>query len=264
MSKVGVANRIALAFAISALTGPLSRAQQAGQTLYQSNCAGCHGLDARGGEHAPNIASVQRVQQMSDAGLLRVIRNGIPASGMPAFGSRLNSEQLVLVARYLRSLQGQRKTVSFPGNPETGHNLFFQKAGCSQCHMIAGKGGFIAGDLSSYAATHSMDEVREAILKPDSNSDPHHPPATLVTRKGQQYTGVIRNEDGFSIQLQSRDGEFHLFEKSTLASIAREKKSLMPANYGSKLSPADVNDLISYLMEIAAKQPKQTEDTSEQ
>lgn len=255
--------RIALALAICVVTGRPSLAQSAGQTLYQSNCAGCHGLDARGGEHAPNIASVQRVQPLSDADLLRIIRDGIPASGMPAFGSRLNSQELAALAGYLRSLQGERKTVSLPGNPETGRTLFFTKAGCFECHMIAGKGGFIAADLSSYAATHSIEEVREAILNPANSFDPRHTFATVETQSGQQYAGVIRNEDSSSIQLQSRDGAFHLFEKSTLASVTREKKSLMPATYSSKLTPAQVNDLTSYLTQIAAKQPKQTQDASE-
>lgn len=254
---------IVTALAIAVFTGAPLRSQQPGQSLYQSNCAGCHGLDGRGGEHAPNIATVQRVQQLTDAALLRIIRDGLPAAGMPAFGSRLKSEQLSSVADYLRSLQGERKTGSLPGNPEAGHTLFFNKAGCSECHMVAGKGGFIAGDLSSYAASRSVEQIRKAVLDPNNNLDPRHPVATVVTQNGQRYTGVIRNEDNSSLQLQARDGAFHLFDKSTLASIVREKKSLMPADYGAKLSPSDVNDLISYLIQIAASEPKQAEDTSE-
>lgn len=263
MRRPAQMSRIATAFAIVAATGVLSPAQQPGQSLFQSNCAGCHGLDARGGEHAPNIATQQRVQQRTDAELARIVRDGIPAAGMPAFGSRFNAEQLSNVVGYLRVLQGEKKTVSLPGNPGAGHGVFFDKAGCSECHMVAGKGGFIAGDLSSYAAAHSIGEIRDAILEPNNNLDPHHAWVTVITKNGRHYTGIIRNEDSSSMQLQTRDGAFQLFEKATLAGITHEKNALMPADYGSRLSASEINDLISYLIQTASKQPKQSEDDSE-
>jgi hypothetical protein len=80
---------------------------------------------------------------------------------------------------------------------------------------------------------------------------------------GERYTGIIRNEDNSSLQLQSLDGAFRLLDKSTLASIERDKRSLMPSDYKSRLRPRDVSDLISYLIQIAARQPKQATDTSE-
>lgn len=254
---------IAMVLASAAVVGVPSQAQQAGQVVYQSNCAGCHGLDGRGGEHAPDIATVQRVQQLTEADLLRMIRDGVPAAGMPAFGSRLKGEELSTVSGYVRYLQGERRTAPLPGNSARGGDLFFNQAGCSECHMAGGKGGFIAGDLSSYSRGHSIEQIREAILDPNNNWDLRHPLATVVSKNGRRYTGVIRNEDNFSMQLEDRDGVFHLLDKVTLVSIKREKRSFMPANYGSKLSPADVNDLISFLMQIAASQPKQTEDNSE-
>ena len=185
------------------------------------------------------------------------------SSDLPAFGSRLNSEQLSTVSGYLRSLQGERRTAPLPGNSVRGRDLFFNQAGCSECHMAGGEGGFIAGDLSSYSRGHSIEQIRESILNPNNNLDPPHPLAKVVTKNGQQYTGVIRNEDNFSMQLEGRDGIFNLLDKVTLVSIKREKRSFMPANYGSRLSPGDVNDLISFLMHIAASQPKQTEDNPE-
>jgi cytochrome c oxidase cbb3-type subunit III len=255
--------RIALSAAVAVLASAPCRAQPEGQTLYQSNCAGCHGLDARGGEHAPNIATAQRVQELTDADLLRIVRDGIPASGMPAFGSRFNSEQISAVSGYLRSLRGDRKTAPVPGNPETGRTLFSNKAGCAECHMVAGQGGFIAADLSSYAAIHSVEQIREAIVNPNKNLDPHHPIVTVVTKNGRRYEGVIRNEDSSSMQLEGRDGAFYLFEKSTLLRITREKRSYMPADYGAKLSPSELNDLISYLIRIAVTGDKETADDSE-
>jgi cytochrome c oxidase cbb3-type subunit 3 len=253
------------ACAAAALTcGPLSaQGAQAGQALYQSNCAGCHGLDGRGGEHAPDIATRPTVRQLSDADLRRIIRDGISGAGMPPFGLKFSAEQSASVAGYVRVLQGANKTSTTPGNPSAGHDLFFGKAGCSECHMIAGKGGFIAGDLSAYAATHSSQEIRKVILDPNSAVDPHHRITIVTGNDGQKYTGVLRNEDNSSLQLQGRDGTFYLLDKSTVAHIIRDTKSLMPSDYSSKLAPRQVDDLISYLSQVTANQPKQTEEDPE-
>ena len=200
---------------------------------------------------------------MPDAELLRVIRGGIPAAGMPSFSSRLNEQQMSTIAIYLHTLQGKPEALPLPGNPEIGRTLFFNKYGCSECHMAAGQGGFIAVDLSSYANARSLDQIRDAIVNPNSSLDPNRGMAVVLTQDGQRYTGIVRNEDNFSLQLQTRDGGFHLFEKSNLASISREKRSLMPADYSSRLSSNDLNDLISYLVQIAGSQPKAQRDDSE-
>jgi len=134
---------------------------------------------------------------------------------MPAFHSLANSDVKAVVA-YLRVLQGINKTSALPGNPARGKTLFYGDAGCSACHMVAGNGGFIASDLSGYGSTHSVQETRNAITQPGQASDHQAQTAVVVVRTGQQYTGRIRNEDNFSLQLQSLDGTFHFFRKSDI------------------------------------------------
>lgn len=70
----------------------------------------------------------------------------------------------------------------------------------------------------------------------------------VTTRDGRTYSGVVRNEDNFSIQLQSLDGEFRLFAKSELDHFSRTLDSLMPSDYGSSLTAGELNDLVSFLM----------------
>src|ERR1700756_926081 len=106
-----------------------------GKKTFASSCASCHGLDGRGGERAPNIAERPRVQQLSDAQLFRIIENGIPGTGMPAFHA-LESAEVKAVVIYLRALQGAKVAVKLPGDPERGQTIFFGKAGCSACHMV--------------------------------------------------------------------------------------------------------------------------------
>ncbi len=72
--------------------------------------------------------------------------------------------------------------------------------------------------------------------------------AVLTTETGKRLEGLVRNEDNFSVQLQTKDGSFHFFKKTDLRSFDRHGGSLMPADYRSRLSDAELNDLASYLM----------------
>lgn len=219
-----------------------------GGEIFATSCAGCHGLDGRGGDRAPNIVE-GRVPRLSDAEISGIIEDGTE-TGMPSFHSLADSDIKSLVA-YLRTLQGARKTINVSGDPKRGKTLFFAKAGCSGCHMAAGEGGFIASDLSSYVRTHSMDEARSAITNPNPNGDRMARTATVTTHDGEKYAGRIRNEDNFSLQLQTLDGVFHFFAKSEIQGVEYSSQSLMPSNYGSTLSSDELKDLISYMMSVA-------------
>ena len=221
-----------------------------GKQTFASTCANCHGLDGRGGERAPNIAENPKVQKLSDAQIAHLIENGIPGAGMPAFHS-LEAADVQAVVAYLRALQGTKQTAKLPGDPVRGETNFFSKAGCSGCHMAAGKGGFIASDLSGYARTHTAEQIRGAITSPASDTDRQARLVTATTRAGEKVVGRVRNEDNFSLQLQTLGGTFYSVTKSDLDGLEYNSQTLMPSDYGSTLSPAELNDLVSYLMKVA-------------
>jgi len=134
--------------------------------IFAATCAGCHGLDGRGGERGPNIASRQEVQRRSDDDLQRTVRNGISETGMPNFAFLGNAKIEALVS-YLRVLQGKSAPEPIPGNSQQGESLFFGRAQCSNCHTLSGKGGFIGADLTGFAEGLSPREIRQAILNPE-------------------------------------------------------------------------------------------------
>jgi cytochrome c oxidase cbb3-type subunit 3 len=224
-----------------------------GKQTFASTCANCHGLDGRGGERAPNIADSQKVQQLSDAQISHIIQNGIPGTGMPAFHS-LARPDVQTVVTYLRSLQGTKVTLNLPGDPNRGEAVFVGKASCSGCHMVAGRGGFIASDLSGYARSHAVEQIRSAIASPTPGNDRQARMVTATTRGGEKYVGRIRNEDNFSLQLQTLDGTFYFVDKSDLEGLS-SSQTLMPSDYGSSLSSDELNDVVSYLMRVANVKP---------
>jgi cytochrome c oxidase cbb3-type subunit 3 len=230
----------------------------AGQRVFATTCAACHGLDARGGERAPDILARPEVQRMTDADISRVVREGTRSKAMPAFGASLDSAHIREVTLYLRSLlQGHSGGAQVPGDPASGKAIFFGKGGCADCHMVNGTGGFMGADLSSYAESRAAGEVRDAITDPAKNSAMRREKvAAVTTREGQQYTGIARNEDNFSLQLQTPDGAFHLLMKSDLDRIEYPPQSLMPGDYAQRLSATELNDLVSFLARAAATNSK--------
>jgi len=218
-----------------------------GRQIFVSSCAACHGLDGRGGERAPDIATRRETQRLSDLRLARVVDAGVPGTGMPSFHS-LGASGIKSVVSYLRTLQGGGKSATLPGNRRRGESVFFAKNGCAECHRVGGKGSFLASDLSSYGRAHSAEEIREVIANADNRRKAGEKIVLAVTRDGKRYAGLVRNEDNFSLQLQTVDGNFDFLMKSELQSLERQAESVLPAGYHSALGSRDLDDVISFLI----------------
>jgi cytochrome c oxidase cbb3-type subunit III len=233
-----------------------------GRQLFETICAGCHGLDGRGGERGPDIATRQQIVQLSDAEILEILRTGRPAAGMPPFES-FGNVKLKELLDHLRTLQGKGTNVSVAGDPHNGKALFFGKARCSECHMVRGEGGFIGRDLSAYGATLSPAEIRANILKSGTTPNKANRTAIFTMRDSKTFTGVIRNEDNFSIQLQSFDGVFHFLNRADVAKVDFQPTPIMPTDYSTTLKPAELDDLINYLVTVAKTGSKRNQEESD-
>ena len=239
-----------------------------GRALFTTNCGACHGADGRGGQRAPDLATASEVQQLSDKDLIRIIQHGVSDMGMPGF-SALAPEKVKAIVDYLRILQGKGAVVplELPGDKHAGESLFFGKAQCSSCHLVNGKGGFIASDLSLYGSHESADQIRGVITDPENKLPSRSNATTVVTRAGEKVTGIVRSNDNFSLALQTLDGSFRFFHKSDLKQIDMEAHSLMPDNYSATLHGDELNDLIAYLLSVGTEnasrvttQPRRSRD----
>lgn len=246
-------------FCLTLLAGPLqaqsgkqpSPANSEGALLFRQNCAACHGNDGRGGEHAPNIASEHDVVTATDAQLNDTVGSGIPEAGMPAF-DYLGKQKVSELVAWLRVLQGVGGALhqALPGDPVAGEAIFFGKASCSQCHMVRGKGGFIAEDLSDYGRGRTVDVIRTAIVNPAASPGGGGRLTGIVMSNGTKYQGVIRAQNNFTIVLQDQSGGFQNIARDHIAKI-ESSASLMPQDYGKTLTPQQLNDVVSYLIKSA-------------
>ena len=89
-----------------------------GKTVYDTNCASCHGLDGRGSPPAfPMLAGNQSIQMHSAVNPIRMVLNGgyPPGTagnpmpyGMPPFAQSLSDDEVAAVITYIRTSWGNR------------------------------------------------------------------------------------------------------------------------------------------------------------
>ena len=239
-----------------------------GEYQFRLNCAFCHGLGARGGGRGPDLTRAQKRHGNSDAEMFHNIHDGIPGTAMPAatnggIGVGMSDEEIWQVVTYLRSVQVQAPAQP-AGNPQHGKELFSGALGCSSCHMIEGKGGRLGPDLSTVAASRSTEYLVESLRKPSrrlaqglfeamKEFPQEYESVLVVTADGTKLSGVVLNQDQFTLQMLDTRERLHLFEKDKLRSVETRRESAMPVYDQKALSDKDLEDLLAYLFELSGK-----------
>ncbi|SRR5713101_2193181 len=126
-------------------------------TLYQQNCAGCHGSQGKGGV-AIALNSPVYLEIADDANIRRITAQGVPGTAMPAFaqssGGMLTDEQVRAIVVGIRSHWGKHdalgvappsRTAMAAGDPQHGSKVYATY--CVSCHGAAGRGGSQAGSI---------------------------------------------------------------------------------------------------------------------
>jgi putative heme-binding domain-containing protein len=254
---------LALIAATPALAQPTDVAR--GKALYDQHCTACHGANAGAGDRAPAIVisgATSMRGERSDAQIVAIITNGIPGTGMPAWGARLSPDDLAALGAYIHALRGTAIDNPLPGDPVNGEAIFFGKGGCGGCHMIVGHGGVIGPDLSNIAALRKSTAIQDALTKaqhrvygdggvhllmmPPMDYNPVH----VVKKDGEEMDGVMRNQDAWSIQMMDMDGHLHSFDRTDLRSVTIRPGSIMPTDYDKRLSPDEFRDLMAFLTRL--------------
>lgn len=77
-----------------------------GQTHYAQKCMACHGVELQG-SIGPNLTDAHWIHgQGSRMDLVKMIREGVPARGMPPWDGILNTEEVYAVAAFILSKKG--------------------------------------------------------------------------------------------------------------------------------------------------------------
>ena len=227
-----------------------------GERLFSLQCGRCHGMEGKGGT-GPSLVNPRLRRAPNLERLEEVIRDGIPWTGMPR-NWRLMEKEVSLVAAFVLSL-GRQAADAIEGDPEQGRRVY-QRAQCSNCHILDGEGKGIGPQLSAVGALRGVEYLRQMILHPESQKplDPDGFNASLavrvVTAGGEEIVGRRVNEDSFTIQLRDRQNRYYSFRKTDLQAIRREPGTRLMPSFEGVLSDKEVEDLVSYLAGLGAEQ----------
>jgi alcohol dehydrogenase (cytochrome c) len=225
---------------------------RAGMAVYRLRCGDCHGLDGTG-YRGPDLTATL-AGGMTDERLFDTIRRGVPGTDMPAQPGSVSDNDILLLVAYLRNLTNAGPAAERAvGNVESGSRLF--NAQCTGCHRVAGRGGRLGPDLSRIGVSRSRAALTREIRTPSEWIAPTFETVTVVLKDGQRVRGTRKSEDVFSIQVMDTRERLQGYLKSNLQDVIYEKESLMPAYPPSRISDAELTDLIGYLASLRGGTP---------
>jgi high-affinity iron transporter len=173
----------------------------AGERLYRSTCASCHGPRGLGDGPAaatlnpkpPAIGAMSAISTVAPAMAFRKVSVGVAGTAMPAFASTLAADDRWNIVMYLGSLR------STPQQIADGEGLYMQ--GCIECHGVTGLGdGTIARSLSkvppelgsfAWQAERSDSQLVAAVMT-GTPGTPMPPAATLTPAQVRSVVAYLR------------------------------------------------------------------------
>ncbi len=227
-----------------------------GKGIYSVNCAFCHGSDARGGEGGPNLLRSTVVLSDSNGDAIgAVVRDGRPASGMPAF--KLTPSQVTDVAAYLHSFPvgGRDIARSAPativvGDAASGQKYFQEQ--CASCHSTGGdlKGiGSRIGDPKTLQQAWLMPGGRGGRGGPVVTAPPTTVTVTLAS--GQKAEGRLERIDDFMVVLRDSNGAVRSYPRAGAQPKVEIHDPLQPhMNLLTVYRDKDIHDVTAYLVTL--------------
>lgn len=199
----------------------------AGKTLYDVNCAFCHGPDARGGEGGgPNLLRSELVMDDENGELITpVVQNGRSGTAMPKFD--LTADQVSDISAYIHSfrvagydLSRMVPTNIVVGNAQSGEAFFNGAGKCNTCHSVtgdlAGIGGRMEAKLLQNAIVSGRAGGRGGFGPPAAAEEN---PKTTVTvtvtlTNGKTVEGKVDHLDDFTVSLTDANGNHLTYNRS--------------------------------------------------
>lgn len=229
-----------------------SAAIRAGMGQFRQRCADCHGTDGRG-VRGPDITQVWSMGR-TDRGLFNTVRRGVSNTEMPAFSAPRTSDRDVWqILAYLRTLSTPAPTGPPPGDAEHGATVF--ERNCARCHRVNARGGRLGPDLSRVGSSRSREALVSRIRGGTEDSRRGYEPVTITPEDGPPLRGVKKNEDLFSVQIMDTRERIQGFEKDQVRSVVDGERSMMPVFGPDRLSDADLDDVVKYMLTLRGFDP---------
>lgn len=229
---------------------PASQSKQVkmGASVFQQNCAFCHGRDAAGGETGPDLTRSKLVaQDLSGNKISEVVRNGRPEKGMPPF--TLSEEEMGDLVAFIHARRteatahpGGRRGVAVSdlqtGSAAAGKQYFQGAGGCSSCHSAT-------GDLAGIASRYKGLQLEERMLYPRGAKRA----VTVVLPSGEKISGTLAYLDEFTVGLRDAAGNYRSWPTGAVRYSVDSKLDAHVILF-SKYSDDDIHNLMAYMQTL--------------
>ena len=196
-----------------------------GKAAYETNCAYCHGADARGGEKGgTNLLRSDIAMKDADGSLLRqFLLNpiGTEHSGVREGPQKfdLSGQQAAEISAYIRDFPlssrdpgRMRPPTILVGDAQAGASYFAAK--CASCHSATGD---LKGLASRMSDPRGMQQTWLMPIQPGRGGSARaaaHPVTVTVTQSdGTKVEGTLGRIDDFIVTLTEADGTARSFRR---------------------------------------------------
>lgn len=152
------------------------------------------------------------------------------------------------IARILRE-----RTAAWPNHKvdlEAGKKLF--ETNCANCHLLNGNGGKVGPNLDG-VGVRGGERLLEDILDVSRNVDAAFAATRLDLADGRVLTGLVLRAEGGQTILTDELGKEIRIRDQDIEKRTPLKSSPMPADWGTKMKPNELLDLLGYLLRTTTK-----------
>ena len=230
---------------------PDPAAVERGQKVFAPTCGFCHGPDGTGKSGPDLVASAMVIRDNGGDLIGRVVHDGRPGKGMPAFPS-LTGPQIADISAFLHSqirAAANRFAYSFhevvTGNARAGQAFFNGAGKCNTCHSAT-------GDLAGIANKFQPPDLQARLVYPGpsfpgSGGPSPKPSQVIVTLpSGETLTGTFISQDSFNVALRDQSG---WYRSIPVAGAEIEIHDPLEAHKElvNTISDTEMHDLLAYL-----------------
>jgi putative membrane-bound dehydrogenase-like protein len=135
------------------------------------------------------------------------------------------------------------------GDAARGRAVFFGRggAGCFNCHRVRERGTSYGPELTGIGGRNDPAGLVQSILEPNAQIVEGFGTLLVVTKEGDDYMGVLREETDTALTLVQGGGGTVRIDKASIAERRPLHSSSMP-DYSQSLTPQQVADLVAWLM----------------
>ena len=109
--------------------------------------------------------------------------------------------------------------------------------------------------VGEIGALRTIPQLRESLLKPSARIVDGYEGVTVTMRDGSKISGVARNANNYSMQILDKNGRLRLLAMEEARDVEFRKNSLMPEDFGKRLSPVDIDNVLAFLGRQSVRPP---------